>query len=484
MIDFHKIPIVSGLKNYKEKNMAVFHMPGHKQNKGLIKELEYIRENMFDFDITEIEGTDNLHSPDGIIREGMELLAKSMKSKKSYYLVNGSTCGVYSMMLGLFNRGDKVIIQRNCHKSVYSAIELGDLIPAYIYPKVVDSFGILSGIDYQELSNIIEENSDAKGLVITSPSYFGTCSDIENISKLCKKNDILLLVDEAHGAHFSFSEMLPSPAISLGADVSVTSFHKTLPSLTQTAVLNVSKSLSDKQIAKIEEKMKIFQTTSPSYLFLASMDMARYIMDKDGEGLTANLIGMIDDLKESLKDIKQIRFLEENDINEERIDPTRIVINTPVDGEKLSDILREKYQIQIEMSYHNNIVLIGSPLDLKESYERLSSALREIFSDFNYSDIKENEKIKLYNFHPIVKMTQRDVESKDTIGINLADSESFICAETIVPYPPGVPIILPGEQITREIIDFIIENNILEKNVIRSSSLSSAKIKVIRENKN
>lgn len=479
MIDFDKIPIVSGLKSYKEKNMAVFHMPGHKQNKGLIEELEYIRENLYDFDITEIEGSDNLHSPEGIIKEGMELLAKSMKSKKSYYLVNGSTCGVYSMMLGLFNRGDKVIIQRNCHKSVYSALELGDLTAEYIYPKVIDNFGILSGIDYNDLKKIVEKNNDAKGLVITSPSYFGTCSDIEKISKLCKKNDILLLVDEAHGAHFSFSKMLPSSAISLGADVSVTSFHKTLPSLTQTAVLNVSKNLSDKQIAKIEEKMKIFQTTSPSYLFLASMDMARYIMDKDGERLIGNLVNMINDLKESLKDIKQIRFLEENDINEERIDSTRIVINTPVDGEKLSDILREKYQIQIEMSYSNNIVLIGSPLDSKEVYDRLKVALREIFSSFKDNDTTANKKIKLYNIPPIVKLTQREIDFEETIDINLEASEGTICAETIVPYPPGVPIILPGEEISRELIDFIIKNNILEKNLIRSSNLSSGKIRVI-----
>ena len=480
MINFDRVPIIKGLEFYKNQNNTAFHMPGHKQNQRLFEELEFLKANVYSYDLTEVPGTDNLYEAEEMIRDAQVLLAEAMGSKKSYMLVNGSTCGIYSMILGLLNKNDKIIVQRNCHKSVFTAIYLGNLSSIYVYPKVIKDFDIASTVDAYDLAEIIKENKDAKAVVITSPTYYGTCAYIKEISNLCKENNMLLLVDEAHGAHFNFSSLLPETAISLGADIAVTSFHKTLPALTQTAVLNLSHNLSDVQIEKIESKLQMFQSSSPSYLFLASIDLARYLMETKGEMLIKELKANIDKVKEALSDIRGIRVLDETNLENESYDFTRLVINTPLSGNYLAELLRSKYNIQVEMADFNNIVLIGTVADTSIMYENLVKALKDIFADSKYeaqlnahiNEAREDRNsinINSYKLMPKPKtiLNWHEAEELERELVELDHSIGRVSAESLVPYPPGVPLVLPGEEITSEIISYI--------NAIKSDSLKLTK---------
>ena len=291
---------------------------------------------------------------------------------------------------------------------------------------------------------------------------------------------MLLLVDEAHGAHFNFSSLLPETAISLGADIAVTSFHKTLPALTQTAVLNLSHNLSDAQIEKIESKLQMFQSSSPSYLFLASIDLARYLMETKGEMLIKELKANIDKVKEALSDIRGIKVLDETHLENESYDFTRLVVNTPLRGNYLAELLRSKYNIQVEMADFNNIVLIGTVADTSIMYENLVKALKDIFADSNYeaqlnahiNEAREDRNsINLNSYRQIPKpktiFNWHEAEELERELVELDDSIGRVSAESLVPYPPGVPLVLPGEEITSEIISYI--------NAIKSDSLKLTK---------
>ncbi len=529
MINFDRVPIIKGLEFYKNQNNTAFHMPGHKQNKKVFEELEFLKDNIYSYDVTEISGTDNLYEAEEMIKDAQILLAEAMGSWKSYMLVNGSTCGIYTMILGLLNQNDKVIVQRNCHKSVHTAIYLGKLSSVYVYPKVIKDFDIASTVDACDLAYIISENKDAKAVIITSPTYYGTCADIKEISKLCKDNNMLLLVDEAHGAHFNFSSLLPETAISLGADISVSSFHKTLPAFTQTAVLNLSNNFTKAQMEKIEYGLQMFQSSSPSYLFLASIDIARYLMQTKGEKLLKELKINIDKTKQVLSDIKEIKILDETYLENESYDFTRLVINTPVKGNILLEVLRNKYNIQVEMADFNNVVLIATVADTEEMYEKLVKALKEIFENIRYGNenivknnenanidscknidndtsfskgkkfdktiiidinstnnfISKSEKNKISNSNrfmpkPKIVMNRHEAEELEKELVDIQDAVGRISAESLVPYPPGIPLVLAGEEITSEIISYIYDLKSYNLNLTKSlSSSEENKIYVI-----
>ena len=496
MIDFDKVPVIKGLKFYKEQNNTLFHMPGHKQNNDHMEELRYLQDNMLAFDVTEVEGTDNMFMPEDMIKDSLDLLAAAMKTRKSYFLVNGSTCGIYSMILGLIPKKSRIIVQRNCHKSVHAALYLGDIEPVYVYPEINERFSFASCISLESIKEAYMENPDIAAVMITSPTYYGTMADIASIADFCHKNDVLLLVDEAHGAHLGFSTKLPETAIELGAHASVTSFHKTLPALTQTAVLNLSDKMNERQIRKVSSQMEIFQTSSPSYLFMASIDIARYIMQEKGEQLVDDLLDNLSWFKDSLRDYPFIRILSKEDLSEESFDPTRLVINTPMPAGELSQLLRKKHDIQIEMSDFNNLVLICTVSDTREMYMKLSLSLRNIFSGYSEEisssgsiDTDNKDTVSNYRFRslegpdaelyfsemprPVIMMSQREAEMTESTEIPMEIAIGRICAETVTPYPPGIPLLLAGEKITPEKISYI--KKLKQKNMRIIKSISENK---------
>lgn len=444
------MPVVEGLKEYINENVTPFYMPGHKNNIRGFEELEFIAKNLYRIDNTEVEGLDNLHIPQGIILEGERLLARAYSSDRSYFLVNGSTCGIYSMIMGLTKPNDKVIVQRNCHRSVFMACMMGDLDAFYINPEISEEFGIAVSIDVDKLIEVMDKNKDAKAVVVTYPTYYGTCLELERIVCEAHKRNMLVLVDEAHGAHLYFNNRLPKGAMELGADAAVTSLHKTTPSLTQTAVLNVGKGISKDGI---EFMLRLFQSTSPSYVLMASMDSARYIMETRGEELLDSLIENINAFKERVLSIGCYNILGSEHIGKNHIhdiDVTKIVIKSKMGGRKLESLLRKEYKIQVEMSDAYNIVALCSIGDGEDSFKRLYRALLECKSnDTNYEKTE---------FHfPIYKtsMKMREAYYSKKTDVRIREAEGFISAEIAAPYPPGIPILLPGEVITREIIESI-----------------------------
>lgn len=448
------MPVLAGLIKYIDEKNIPFHMPGHKGNINSFKELEFLQERLYEIDKTEVPGLDNLHVPSGMILEGQKLAARAFKAKESFFLVNGSTCGIYSMLMGVTRPGDKVIIQRNCHRAVFMAALLGDLCVEYIDPEINKEFKIPGGIGIDNLIAVMEKNLEAKAIVITYPSYYGICSDIKAIVREAHKRNMLVLVDEAHGAHLSFSPLLPKPSMVLGGDVSVISLHKSLPALTQTSLLNVGKGIDDKGIKFM---LGVFQTTSPSYVLMASIDAARNIMESRGEKLLGELLVEIEKFKEKMLSLKSYRLLGINQIGRAAIsdiDITKIVIAGDIGGRALEKKLRREYNIQVEMCDTYNIILIASVGDCAIYFEKLYEAL--------YNIDKECNNIKVQDlFYKQIKyemcLNLREAYYSNKISIALLDAEGYISGEMVVPYPPGIPILLPGEIITQEIIDYLIE---------------------------
>lgn len=490
LINLKRVPLIEGLELYTKEKITKFHMPGHR-HEDLSEELDFLKENLYNFDVTEVPGTDNLHYPENIIKRSEELLSLAMNAKESLYCINGSTASNYAMIYGLFRENDTVLVQRNCHQSVYNAISLLNLDPKYLMPEVIPGFNIFSTVSLDEIKQVFSKNPKAKGIILTSPSYFGIGADLKSIADFCETEGIYLLVDEAHGAHFSFSNELPESAMVLGAHASSVSFHKTLPSLTQSSVLNLSPKLTESEIFRIKYYHRIFQSSSPSYPMMASMEMARYLMEEHGEALYQELIQELRSLKQELSNLEGIHILEKASGQIDFFDETRLVINTPMDGERLSRILREKYQIQGEMTEGRNIVFIATPFNRGNDLKKLVTALKETFSEehkineqcWKTSGFSENLDI------PYDKETFRNIErvipEKEVLfmeheAVFLEKSIGRISFEKVVPYPPGVPLLLPGERITRQIVDSLIKTYKSGSTVNRSISMDDNSIHVIK----
>ncbi|MGB4588777.1 MAG: aminotransferase class I/II-fold pyridoxal phosphate-dependent enzyme [Clostridiaceae bacterium] len=491
MINLKRVPLIEGLELYTKEKITKFHMPGHRHEE-LIEELDYLKENLYNFDVTEVPGTDNLHYPENIIKRSEELLSTAMNAKESLYCINGSTASNYAMIYGLFRENDTVLVQRNCHQSVYNAINLLNLDPKYLMPEIVPGFNILSTVSLDEIKDVYSKNPMAKGIILTSPSYFGIAADIKSIADFCAQEGIYLLVDEAHGAHFSFSSELPESSMVLGAHASSVSFHKTLPSLTQSSVLNLSPKLTESEILRIKYYHRIFQSSSPSYPMMASMEMARYFMEEHGEALYKELIREIRSLKVELSNLEEIHILDKTSGQIDFFDETRLVINTPLDGEHLSRIFREKYQIQSEMTEGRNIVFIVTPFNRGNDLKKLIVALNEILSDeheindkrgWNAPEFKDDldtsyDKETFRNIERVIP--EKDVLFMENEAVSLKESIGRISFEKVVPYPPGVPLLLPGERITRETVNTLIKIYQSGSTVNRSISQDDTTIHVVK----
>jgi len=425
----------------KYKNTAVpMHMPGHKR----YKRVRYLKRLAADIDITEIEGFDDLHHPTGIIKESQERAAKIWGAARSHFLVGGSTAGIISAVYSHTRRGDTVLLSRNCHKSVYHAIEICGLTPKYIYPEKDDN-GIFQSISPEDVENNIEGVSL---VIITSPTYEGIVSDIARISKITHKGGALLLVDEAHGAHFGFSSEFPDSAIKLGADIVIQSLHKTLPSLTQTAIAHLSERANDEAFSRA---LNIFETSSPSYLLMSSIDSCIDYADTH-RGLFKKWRIRLDRFKEKTRSLKHLKILfgEENEIGEiYDFDKSKIVIGTGktnITGFDLMSALR-KHKIELEMASYGYAIAMTGIFDSKKSLDSLVRALKKIDKTL-LSSIKSTVEIPIPEFHA----SPCDAVSSEHEVVFSGEAEGCISAEYIWAYPPGIPMIVPGEVFTEKII--------------------------------
>lgn len=450
------------LKEYS-KEIYPMHMPGHKRNFPIVGETP-----LKEIDVTEVEGTDDLHDPEGIILKSMEKTAELYGSYFCRYVVNGSTCGILSAIYAFTERGDRVLVARNCHKSVYNAINICGLLPVYVTPEYDDEFSINGSISPALVEKALNEYPDIKLCVLTSPTYEGVVSNISAISKILHEKNIPLVLDEAHGAHLGFSEYFPKGAIKSGADCVIHSTHKTLPCLTQTAAVHICKSLWDGEklqeaCQKLTEALGIFETSSPSYVLMSSIDQCMNYLSENSVKAFESYKNMLKDFSEKAKDLKHIKILcKGNDRKENHksfydFDSGKLVIslkNTSLNGSEFEKILREKYKIQTEMTSLNYCVAMTSFCDSEKGFERLFHALSDIDREYGAENIFINENTMGGKIiEPPVSIYEARKCQKEYVSLEKAEGK--ICGEYVFAYPPGIPIFAPGELITKELTEEI-----------------------------
>lgn len=454
------------LKNYCNNGVYPFHMPGHKR----------VRINgdtilPYQIDITEIDGFDNLHNASGCIRDIEKKAEKLYSVNRAYLLVNGATGGILSSLRALTHFGDDVIIARNCHKSVYNAVELCGLNCKYIMPEFNKKYGIFTSVSPAKLEKLLNSNPNTKLVVITSPTYEGVVSDINSISKICREHGALLFVDEAHGAHFPFADKFPREAVACGADVAVLSLHKTLPSFTQTALL-ITNDLDLSE--RLQENLSIFQTSSPSYVLMSSIDNCLDYLSKNN-GKFSEYIKRLDSFYTSVASLKNLTVLynDKEFLNScYAFDIGKIVISTSdtnISGVELSSILRDKYKIELEMAYTNYAIAMTSVCDSDKGFERLFTALQEI--DSNIMKISENSSHNNYFSVPRQCFKANLKSNYRSEKVLLKDAKGKVSAQYLWAYPPGIPIIVPGEYISDDIIKLIDNMNDKKINIGSENNL-------------
>ena len=442
-----KSRLYGDLERYCSFGPYPFHMPGHKRLLMPVEGLPY------GWDLTEVPGTDDLHEAEGILRDAMERTAEVFGAERTWYLVGGSTCGLLSGIRALAPAGKKVIAARNCHKSVYHALELGDLQPVWLMPPMLPE-GVCGSMDPQAVAAAVEENPDAACVILTSPTYEGVISDIAEIARICHSRHIPLLVDEAHGAHLGFGQGWPDSALHLGADVVVQSVHKTLPSLTQTALLHLGKgSLAEPQ--EIERQLDVFETSSPSYPLLTSIDGCSELLAQQGESLFIQWKNRLDAFDRQTEKLSHLRILGHGGRSRENIfafDPGKIPIytgGTDLTGRALAQCLRSQYGIETEMSQGEICLAMTGMGDSDRAMQHLAEALAEIDAARTSGSGSTTVTVPQPG-RQTLSIARAVTKEREIVSCN--QTLGRISGEYVWAYPPGIPLLIPGEEITGEFL--------------------------------
>ncbi|GAA0176648.1 aminotransferase class I/II-fold pyridoxal phosphate-dependent enzyme [Clostridium sediminicola] len=452
----YKTPLFTALKNHSSKQTVQFDVPGHKQGKGIPELTDYFGNRMLRGDINSMHGMDNLLNPQGIIREAEELAAELFNSDAAFFIVNGTTSAVQTMILASCQQGDSIIIPRNAHKSVINALIICGAIPIYVQPIASQKLGLTLGVTEIDYIETIKNHPEAKAVLIINPTYYGFVCDIEKVVKVAHESGMLALADEAHGTHFYFHEELPKGAISVGADMAALSLHKTGGSLTQSSILL----LNERRLKRnyIKTIVNLTQTTSASYLLMSSLDVARKQLAVNGREMYQQVISLTEKARESIKKMDGYIPISRENIEELLMfdyDITKLVVNVKfldITGIRLSEILAEKYDIYAEFGDADNILFIVGIGTTDDNINKLIIAL---------SEIKENHCVykKQANFRPWCKSQQilspREAFYSPQKKIKFKDSIGRISGEFVMFYPPGIPILAPGELISEESYNYI-----------------------------
>lgn len=442
------------LTEYTKSDAYPFHMPGHKRNVQMLSE-----KLPYSMDITEIDGFDDLHAPDGILRTLNMRLAEIFGAQHSFALVNGSTCGILAGIAAAVQSGDKILMARNCHRSVYNAVELLRLRPAYIQPPTDVRTGILGSITPESVKSALEMHTDARLLVLTSPTYDGVISDIAAITEIAHQRNIPVLVDEAHGAHLVFTKQKRLSAVLGGADIVIHSLHKTLPSLTQTAAAH----LCGKRIspAAFAQKLSVFESSSPSYVLLASVSECVRFLETHAETAFADYENRLHQFSESCRTLKKLSLLckgedaLENHPSFFAFDGGKLLIltaRTTLDGAALLRQFRENFALEGEMAAVSYALLMTSVCDTDEGFSRLWKALAETDRT---AEAAEKSPVFQTPVLPQMHCIPAEAAGKKIRWCDFKESIGRISAETVLCYPPGIPLAVPGEVISEEIVEEI-----------------------------
>ena len=436
-----------------------FHTPGHKQGKGIPDEMrEIIMPDGLKMEVSLMEELDDIHGATGCIKEAQDLAADLYGADESRFFINGTTGAIHAMLLTALNPGDKVIVPRNAHRSVLGGLVLVGATPVFIQPEIDEKLGIAMSITPNEVQKVISENPEAKALVMVYPTYYGVAGDIKKIAQIVHENDMVLLVDEAHGPHLIFSDRLPMQALDAGADIVAQSTHKILGSMTQTSLLHMKKNHVD--VERFNKMCSLVQSTSPNYLLMASLDTARRQMAINGHELVEKAVDLAEDLRCRINEIDGLYCFGREYMNSSgkfALDVTKLTVSVRelgISGAQAEHILRHKYKIQCELSDFYNLLFIISYADGQYECDYLYNALKSLAGEFIGKKQKELVQIKLPSL-PEYVLSPREAMFKETKKVEFKQSAGKIAGEMITFYPPGIPIIYPGEKISKEIIDYV-----------------------------
>lgn len=453
-----KTSLFDALKKYLKDETISFHVPGHKGGKGLKEFRDFVGEHILNIDVTGgIIGLDNICNPIGVIKEAQDIAADAFGANYAHFLVNGTTSGIQAMILSVARPGDEIIIPRNAHRSVVGALILSGAKPVYINPVINEDMGIAMGITPESVRKALIKHPKAKAVFVINPTYYGACSNLKEIVRIAHSFGKPVLVDEAHGAHFGFCEKLPLSAMEAGADISSASAHKLIGSMTQSSILLVKSDLIENQ--KIKTALNLTQTTSPSYPLMASLDLARKQMAFFGDKMLKKTIKLCEKTRENLNKIDDIYVLGRDVEGTEgcyAYDPTKLVINFKklgLTGFEVEKILKYNYKIQVELSDLYNILAIGSIGDDNVSFKALENAIKDIADKYHEKNVTKISFKLPENLEQITSPRYAFYSKKYKIPLEKAEGK--ISAEMLMAYPPGIPIICPGELITDNVIQYI-----------------------------
>lgn len=450
-----RAPIYEALERFKKMRVVPFDVPGHKRGRGNPELTALLGENCVQMDVNSMKPLDNLCHPISVIRDAEVLAAEAFHAAHAFLMVGGTTSAVQSMILSVVKRGEKIILPRNVHRSVMGALVLCGTIPIYVNPACDEKLGIPLGMSVSDVKKAIEKHPDAKAVLVNNPTYYGICSDLRSIVKLAHEHNMLCLADEAHGTHFYFGENLPVSAMDAGADMAAVSMHKSGGSLTQSSLLLAGPAMTEGHIRQI---INLTQTTSGSYLLLSSLDISRRNLALRGKESFARVVDLAEYARAEINAIGGYYAYSKELINGDSIfdfDVTKLSVNTlniGLAGIEVYDLLRDEYDIQIEFGDLGNILAYISIGDRIREIERLVSALYEVRRRFSKSksDLMSHEYID-----PQVAVSPQDAFYADKESLPIRETEGRVCSEFVMCYPPGIPILAPGERITKEILDYI-----------------------------
>lgn len=474
-----KAPLYEALCEYRENRIVSFDVPGHKQGKGNSPLTDFLGKQCMSVDVNSMKPLDNLCHPVSVIKEANELCADAFGAKHAFFMVNGTSSAIQAMVMSVCKQGDKIIMPRNVHRSSINALILCGAVPVYVDPGVQKEIGIPLGMSVAAVQKAVDENPDAKAVIVNNPTYYGVCANLREIVKIAHAAGMKVLVDEAHGTHFYFGDYMPLTAMAVGADMSAVSMHKTGGSLTQSSVLLLNEGVNEGYVRQI---INLTQTTSASYLLMASLDISRRNLALNGHKIFENVTMLAKYGREEINKLGGLYAFSRELVNGDTIfdfDPTKISVHTRnigLAGIEVYDILRDRYEIQIEFGDIGNILAIVSVGDRILEIERLISALYEIK--------------RLYSKNPAGMLSQEYIEPHvvyspqtafyaDKIQLPLKEAVDRICAEFVMCYPPGIPILAPGELVTQEAVEYILYAKCKGCSLTGAEDLNTEKLNVM-----
>lgn len=484
----NRAPLFDALRKYVNDKTIPFHVPGHKQGNTIDAEFkDFLGQSIFKIDLTTFKALDSLHKPVGVIKEAQELASEVYGSDYSFFCINGTSGAILAMIMSVVKEKEKILIPRNVHKSITAAIILSGAIPIYMEPEIDNYLGIAHGVSCENVLNSLNKNRDAKAVLIINPTYYGVSTDIKKITQIVHSFNIPLIVDEAHGPHLYFSNKLPSSALEAGCDMCAQSTHKLLTSLTQSSMLHIKSKFINPQ--KVQQILNLLQTTSPSYILMSSLDTCRRQMALKGKELIESSINLAQYARNKINEIPGLYCFGNEIINKKGIydvDPTKLTIccrKLGITGYELYNILSKEYNIQLELADFYNVLAICSLGDNKNSIDALIYSLSKISNKLcKNKELKENF-LNLPSIpEQILDPRKAFFTEKETYPLN--ESIGKISGEFILSYPPGIPILCPGEIITEEIIKYVYDLKKAGLNILGTEDITSNTIKIIKKSKN